>query len=200
MHVHSPVHHLSARRLAQLSFSPPSQTATLFAKGISRSGKVDLWMIGIRTLVLEDTRLALVLRVQVAPTSVYVAFLCTRVCLSVRVVGCGRLYACVRACVCMHVSGCGGVWMCACVCARALVFACVPRSSTCMRFTRYTATSTTARGSTRPKPSGRAAALQACLGSSPSRTGRGRGRRPCCPWPCTCMRDWRGQCGSRRRT
>lgn len=91
-------------------------------------------MIGLRMLVLEDTRLALVLRVQMAPTSAYVAFLCTHVCLSVRVVGCGCLYACVRACVRMHVFGCGGVWMCACALAVTYVLRLIHVH--CLRFTR----------------------------------------------------------------
>ena len=59
-------------RLARISFAPPPQAATLFAKGMDRRGKIDLWIIGLRSLLLDDGRLLLILRVEKAPKSAYV--------------------------------------------------------------------------------------------------------------------------------
>lgn len=58
--------------LASVSFAPPPHAATLFVKGMERSGQVSLWIVTLRSLTLEDSRLALLLRVEKAPKSKYV--------------------------------------------------------------------------------------------------------------------------------
>lgn len=61
-----PIHNPS---LASVSFAPPPHAATLIVKGMEGSGQVSLWIVTLRSLILEDSRLALLLRVEKAPKS-----------------------------------------------------------------------------------------------------------------------------------